>query len=80
MATITLKNIPQELYEQLKQRAERHRRSINSEAIVCLERVLQSERLDTDALLVRARRLRSRKPDLYVTDSELRAARDEGRP
>lgn len=80
MATMTLKNVPQELYEQLKQRAERHRRSINSEAIVCLERAMQSERLDPDVLLVRARRLRSRMPDLYVTDSELYAARAEGRP
>ena len=42
MATLTIKNIPDEVYEQLKQRAARHRRSVNSEVIVCLEKVLGS--------------------------------------
>ncbi len=80
MATMTLKNVPDELYQQLKQSAERHRRSINSEAIVCLERALGSERVDPDVLLMRARSLRARTPNLFVTDAELRTARDEGRP
>ena len=35
--TLTLKNIPDELYERLKSAAELNRRSLNSEAIVCLE-------------------------------------------
>jgi plasmid stability protein len=80
MATMTIKNVPDELYQQLKQSAERHRRSINSEVIVCLERALGSERVDPDVLLMRARSLRARTPDLFVTDAELRTARDEGRP
>jgi len=80
MATMTLKNVPDDLYEQLRRSAERHRRSLNSEAIVCLERALQSERVNPDALLLRARRQRARTPDVFVTDPELRAARDEGRP
>ena len=40
MATITLKNVPPELHERLKASAERNRRSMNSEALVCLERAL----------------------------------------
>lgn len=41
MATIlTLKNIPDAVYERLKASAEAHRRSLNSEAIVCLEAAL----------------------------------------
>ncbi len=36
MATITVKNIPGDLYEHLKERAQAHRRSLNSEVIVCL--------------------------------------------
>lgn len=36
-ATITLKNIPDAIYEQLKQAAEAHHRSLNSEVIACLE-------------------------------------------
>ena len=38
MRTITLKGIPEELYDRLEQNAVAHRRSINSEILVCLER------------------------------------------
>jgi antitoxin FitA len=79
MATMTLKNVPEELYEQLKRSAERHRRSLNREAIVCLERALQSER-SPEASLSRAIDLRSRAANLFVTDTDLRTAREEGRP
>jgi antitoxin FitA len=37
---ITLKNIPDELYDRLKAAAKEHHRSINNEAIVCLEGAL----------------------------------------
>lgn len=40
MATITLLNVPVDLHERLKESAEQHRRSINNEAIVRLERSL----------------------------------------
>jgi plasmid stability protein len=38
--TLTLKNIPDAVYDRLKASAEIHRGSMNSEAIVCLETVL----------------------------------------
>ena len=38
--TLTLKNIPDAVYARLKLSAEVHRRSLNGEAIVCLETVL----------------------------------------
>ena len=40
MPTITLKNVPDDLHQRLKASAERNRRSMNSEALVCLERAL----------------------------------------
>lgn len=43
--TLTLKNIPENVYTRLKLSAEVHRRSLNSEAIVCLEAVLVPNRL-----------------------------------
>ena len=43
--SLTLKNIPDALYERLKAAAELHRRSLNSEAIVCLESVLLPNRV-----------------------------------
>jgi len=39
-ATITLKNVPIGLHESLKEQAKRHKRSLNMEAIQCLEAAL----------------------------------------
>ena len=49
MTTITLKNIPDDLYERLKSQAQAHRRSVNSELIHCLETVLRPKKITTDA-------------------------------
>ncbi|WP_290650494.1 Arc family DNA-binding protein [Aquisalimonas sp.] len=80
MATMTLKNVPDELYERLKEAASRHRRSLNNEAIVCLEQALESGPVDPKRLLAQVRKVRARGANVYVTDDDLRAARDEGRP
>jgi plasmid stability protein len=79
MATMTLKNVPDELYEQLKRSAERHRRSVNKEAITCLERALGG-RSDAAELFEQIRAARARMQDVYLTDDDLRTARDQGRP
>jgi len=55
----TLKNIPDEVYRRLKDSARLHRRSMNSEAIVCLETVLHPTRLGPETRLVRARQIRA---------------------
>ena len=57
--TLTLKNIPDEIYARLKTAAALHRRSLNSEAIVCLEPVLTPGRLAPGERLARARALRA---------------------
>lgn len=75
MATLTVKNIPADLYERLKASAAEHRRSINSEIVVCLERALASERLDPAAQLARADALRERAALSPVTDALLDEAR-----
>lgn len=60
--TLTLKNIPDEVYERLKHSADLNRRSMNSEAIVCLESMLLPGRLDVGERLARARALRAALP------------------
>jgi len=57
--TITLKNIPDAVYTRLKESAQANHRSINSEAIVCLEKTLLSARINPEEHLARARKLRS---------------------
>jgi plasmid stability protein len=57
--TLTLKNIPDTIYERLKAAAEVHRRSLNSEAIVCLETVLVPSSIKPSERIARARELRA---------------------
>ena len=80
MATLTIKNLPDQLYARLKARAAEHRRSINSEAILAVERALiDPAPAEPDQLLAALRRSRARLKGLYVTDRDLRAARNTGR-
>lgn len=80
MATLTIKNLPDTLYAQLKARAAEHRRSLNSEAILAVEQALTEAKLaDPAKLLVDLRRGRARLKGLYLTDTDLRGAREHGR-
>lgn len=58
MATLTIKNFPDDLYATLKERAKLNRRSINSEAIICLERALRYEEPDLVETLAEIRDIR----------------------
>ncbi len=80
MPGITVKNIPEDLYEKLRQNAARNRRSINNEIIFCLEQILESKKLDPQLQLEQIRKLREEfdLPDL--TDDFLDAAKNDGRP
>lgn len=57
--TLTLKNIPDEVYERLKAAAHANRRSLNSEAIVCLETVLTASAMPVADRFARLRQLRA---------------------
>lgn len=56
--TMTLKGIPDEVYVQLKASAEVHHRSLNSEAIACLEIVLLPRKTSASEHAARAREMR----------------------
>jgi antitoxin FitA len=57
--TLTIKNIPANIYDSLKLSAEIHRRSMNSEVIICLETVLAPTQVTTAEKLARARAVRA---------------------
>ena len=79
MTTYTIKNIPPNIYEKLKRSAELNRRSINSEIIFCIENTVQSQAVDSELVLRRARKLRSLTEDYPITDDELKMAKEDGR-
>jgi antitoxin FitA len=80
-ATLTLKNVPDALYELLKAAAALHRRSLNSEAIVCLESVLIPTNIMPNERLTRARALRANfSKDKVFTPEDIDSLKREGRP
>jgi plasmid stability protein len=60
MPTLTLKGLPEELHERLKEQAERHRRSVNGEAIMILERTLLPTRQSAEEAIAKAEALNLR--------------------
>lgn len=79
MATVTVKNIPDDLYERLKSVAAANRRSINSEIIVCIEKAVASRRINLDETLEEARQLRHLTAGHPIGDDEFNRAKTEGR-
>ena len=79
MPTITVKNIPPEIYTRLKQSAQANHRSINSEIIACIERAVSSQPLDSRAILSKARQLREKTAAYVITDEEFTQAKNTGR-
>ena len=76
---LTLKNVPDEVYLRLKASAETHRRSLNSEAIVCLESVLVPGRVAVSERLAKARALRAALPNAEFREKDIDAYKREGR-
>ena len=79
MTNLTLKRVPRDLYALLKRRAAEHRRSMNAEVLVLLERGLMAHAVDPDALLARADAVRERVRGRPLTQRAIRRLRGEGR-
>lgn len=79
MPTLTIKGLPDEVYEGLKRRAEARRRSLNREIIVCLERALETDSFDAETWLEEAAKLRRRVKGPPLTDARFNALRNRGR-
>ena len=78
--TLTLKNIPDDIYERLKASADANRRSLNSEAIVCLEAVLFPGRVEPAERVARARALRAALGKRKFSVADIDALKRAGRP
>jgi len=80
MATVTLKNVPEDLVLMLKGEAKQNRRSLNQEALARLEASLISPRRSGSMTVKALRRLHKRLAGLPpLTDAFLRRAKNEGR-
>jgi antitoxin FitA len=80
MPSLTIKNMPEGLYKQLKRKALDNRRSLNSEILICLEQVLGDRPLDPQVALAHIRELRQKTASHPLTDEMLQRAKLDGRP
>lgn len=80
MPALTIKNIPDTLYDKLKKTAKSHHRSLNSEIIHCLETVLVPKKLDTAERLQRAQNLRAQIPIGEISPADIDNEINQGRP
>jgi len=80
MAVLTIKNLPDPLYDRLKARARVRGRSLNREAILAIETALAEPGPEaTTAFLAEAAALRERAAIGAVTTADLDRARRAGR-
>ncbi len=78
MKSITLKNIPAPIHTALKERAKLHGRSLNREAIACLEMAVAPVTVNVSAMLQDIRAHRSKLPG-KLSERLIQTA-NEGRP
>ena len=81
MATLTLKNVPEELVVLLKEEAKQNRRSLNQEALSRLEGTVALRRRSSEEGIADLRRLHKRLGSQPIlTDALIMRAKREGRP
>jgi plasmid stability protein len=79
MVTITVKNIPEQVYERIKVRATTNHRSINGEILSILEQAVSLPPIDVEATLERARKVRELTAHYVATAEEIEKWINEGR-
>ena len=81
MASLTIKGIPDDLLSAMRHTAQRHRRSLNSEAIVAFERAVRTAPRDPEEVLARLQALHREIGSVrHFTPEEMEDAINEGRP
>lgn len=77
--TITLKNVPLELHAALQNLARQNKRSLNQEALLCIEQAVGRVRPDPQRVLEEIRKNRGRSKAPQVDTEWIRNAIEEGR-
>ena len=79
MITVTIKNIPAQIYERIKAQAKANHRSINGEILSILEQAVSLPPIDVQATLERARKVRELTANYTITAEEIEKMINEGR-
>lgn len=80
MSSMTIKSMPDRIYSSLKINAKLNHRSLNGEAIACLERSLGLSKTMPEDRLSRIDALRASIKPMELNEDILSKAKSEGRP
>jgi plasmid stability protein len=76
--SITIRDIPDDIYEKLKKKAELHHRSVNSEVIFYLGQMVSSQPIDHEELIERAKKIKKQAKG-SLSMNEIQKAIQQGR-
>lgn len=76
--SITIRDIPDDIYEKLKKKAELHHRSVNSQVIFYLGQMVSSQSIDHDELIERAKKIKKQAKG-SLSMNEIQKAIQQGR-
>jgi plasmid stability protein len=79
MATLTVRNVPDDLYAELKGMAAANHRSISREVIHCIERVIRNRKPSVEEIIAEARRIHAAVGPLPIREEILNEAKNVGR-
>ena len=80
MPAITLKNIPADLYAEIKNNAKSNCRSLNQEILFRLRKSLSVQKADPNQIISKIEKLHKRYQIPELTEKILMRAKNEGRP
>jgi antitoxin FitA len=80
MPTITVKDIPKDLYEALKKKAAAHHRSVNREIIHYIEQAVGSREVNVEDALAKARAIRKKVGKVPFSQELLNEYKNSDRP
>lgn len=80
MPSITIRDLPEDVLNAIKQKATANRRSINSEILCGLESIFGNSQQNKRTFLAKVRQIRGEvNREIYLTEEELDRAKNEGR-
>ena len=79
MPSITIKNIPDEIYAKIKENAALNFRSINSEILYCLNKALNPKTINPENIIARVEEMQAKYKLTPLSEQILNKSKNSGR-
>jgi len=79
MPSITIKNVPDEIYDKIKENAALNYRSINSEILYCLNKALNPKTINSEKIIAHVEEMQAKYKLTPLTEQILTNSKNSGR-